>query len=110
MGRFLIYNIFMKTFRYNLVFQAEPEGGFTVIVPALPGCVSYGKNLKQAKLMAEDAIIGYLKSLKKRGKPIPSNDMWIAASAARHGLALFTFDDHFHEIEGIVLQAFPKGE
>ncbi len=74
MGRFLIYNIFMKTFRYNLVFQAEPEGGFTVIVPALPGCVSYGKNLKQAKLMAEDAIIGYLKSLKKRGKPIPNDD------------------------------------
>ncbi|MFI5206024.1 MAG: type II toxin-antitoxin system HicB family antitoxin [Candidatus Paceibacterales bacterium] len=64
----------MKIFRFNLVFQAEPEGGFTVLVPALPGCVSYGKNLKQAKSMASDAVAGYLRSLKKHGKPIPNDD------------------------------------
>ena len=50
----------MKQFRYNLIFRPEPEGGFTVTVPALPGCITYGKNLEDAKEMAEDAIKAYL--------------------------------------------------
>lgn len=40
--------------------------------------------------------------LKRKGKPVPSNDMWVAASAMRHGLALFTFDDHFENIDGLL--------
>ncbi len=58
---------------YNLIFKPEPEGGFTVIVPSLPGCVTYGKNLSEAKKMAKDAILGYLGSLKKHGESIPSD-------------------------------------
>jgi predicted nucleic acid-binding protein len=42
--------------------------------------------------------------LKRKGKPVPSNDMWVAASAMRHGLALFTFDDHFKNIDGLLLR------
>jgi len=45
-----------------------------VTVPSLPGCVTYGKNLKEAKKMAEDAIKGYLVSLKKHNEPIPSDE------------------------------------
>ena len=41
--------------------------------------------------------------LKKKGYPIPTNDIWVAASAMRHGLSLFTYDDHFKNIEGIIL-------
>jgi len=41
--------------------------------------------------------------LKRKGKPIPSNDLWVAASAMRHGLALFTYDDYFSSIEGLIL-------
>ena len=63
-----------KTFRYNIVFRPEPEGGFTVIVPSLPGCITYGRNLKEAKRMAIDAIGGYIASLKKRKEPIPSDE------------------------------------
>lgn len=55
-----------KAIRYNIIFRPEPEGGFTVIVPSLPGCVSYGRNLTEAKKMAVDAIKGYLISFKKR--------------------------------------------
>jgi len=62
-----------KVLHYNLIFKPEPEGGFTVIVPSLPGCVTYGKNLNEAKKMAKDAILGYLRSLKKHGEPIPSD-------------------------------------
>lgn len=41
--------------------------------------------------------------LKKKGKPIPTNDIWIAASAMRHGLSLFTYDEHFNNIDGLIL-------
>ncbi|MGB2762726.1 MAG: type II toxin-antitoxin system HicB family antitoxin [Minisyncoccales bacterium] len=63
-----------ENFRYNIIFRPEPEGGFTVIVPALPGCVSYGKDLKEAKKMITDAIKGYLASLKKHKEPIPTDE------------------------------------
>lgn len=41
--------------------------------------------------------------LKKKGAPIPTNDIWIAASAMRHGLSLFTYDDHFNNVDGLIL-------
>jgi len=42
--------------------------------------------------------------LKRKGKPIPSNDMWVAASAIRHGLSLFTLDEHFKNIDSLILK------
>jgi len=62
-----------KVIQYNVIFRPEPKGGFTVIVPSLPGCVSYGKDLKEAKKMAVDAIKGYIESLKKHKEVIPSD-------------------------------------
>jgi len=44
-----------------------------------------------------------VKKLKARGKPIPTNDIWIAANALRHGMALYSFDRHFREIDGLLL-------
>ena len=44
-----------------------------------------------------------VKKLKKRGRPIPTNDIWIASNALKHGLALYSFDGHFQEIEGLLL-------
>ena len=41
--------------------------------------------------------------LRQKGRPIPSNDLWLAASALQHGLALATFDDHFSAISGLLL-------
>jgi predicted nucleic acid-binding protein len=43
-------------------------------------------------------------ALKIKGKPIPTNDIWIAASALQNGLALFTLDSHFTEIECLVIK------
>ena len=40
-------------------------------------------------------------SLRRKGQPIPSNDLWIAASALEHGAALLTRDAHFAQIEGL---------
>ena len=44
-----------------------------------------------------------VKRLKAKGRPIPTNDIWIAANAMKHGLALYSFDDHFQQIEGLLL-------
>ena len=42
--------------------------------------------------------------LKKRGRPIPRNDVWIAAVALEHGLHLVTLDAHFREIPMLLIQ------
>ena len=43
-------------------------------------------------------------NLKMKGKPVPSNDLWIAAVAMQYGLALFTLDSHFANIDGLLLK------
>ena len=63
-----------KIKQFSVIFRPETEGGFTVIVPSLPGCITYGKNLSQAKEMARDAISGYLVSLKKHHQKISSDE------------------------------------
>ena len=40
--------------------------------------------------------------LRKKGKPIPTNDVWIAASCMEHGCRLLSFDAHFREIDGLL--------
>lgn len=45
-------------------------------------------------------------NLKKKGTPIPTNDIWLAASAMQHGIHLFTNDEHFKNIDGFLL--FPE--
>jgi predicted RNase H-like HicB family nuclease len=65
---------------FNVVLRPEPEGGFTAIVPALPGCVTHGRTLDEAKEMARDAIVGYIESLRKHREPIPTDNDTLMAS------------------------------
>ena len=44
-----------------------------------------------------------LNHLRKIGKPVPTNDIWIAAVAFQNGLKLFTKDAHFQAIAGLYL-------
>ena len=44
-----------------------------------------------------------IRRLKAKGRPIPTNDIWIAANAMKHGLALYSFDGHYKEIDGLLL-------
>ncbi len=57
----------MKVLNYRIMLRKEPEGGYTVIVPSLPGCVTYGDSIEQAIEMAREAIELYLESLKAHG-------------------------------------------
>ena len=43
-------------------------------------------------------------SLRAKGRPIPDNDAWIAALARQYNLPLATRDEHFAEVEGVVLE------
>jgi len=40
-------------------------------------------------------------ALRRKGQPIPTNDLWIAASSLEHGAALLTLDAHFQDIDGL---------
>jgi predicted nucleic acid-binding protein len=40
-------------------------------------------------------------ALRRKGQPIPTNDLWIAASSLEHGAALLSFDAHFRNIDGL---------
>ena len=62
-------------YRYTVLFEPAEEGGFTVTCPALPGLVTEGDSLEEAREMAADAIRGYIESLRKDHLPIPSDKM-----------------------------------
>jgi antitoxin HicB len=58
---------------YRIVMKKEPEGGYTVTVPTLPGCITYGENVDEAISMAEEAIELYIEELQSRGDEIPDD-------------------------------------
>src|SRR5713226_3795461 len=61
----------MAQYKYTAVFEPAEEGGYVVTVPALPGLVTEGDTLDEARKMVKDAIRGYLESLVKHGEEIP---------------------------------------
>jgi len=64
----------MKTLNYRIRLEKEVEGGYTVIVPALTGCVTFGETLEEAIGMAKEAIEGYIETLIDLGKEVPTDN------------------------------------
>jgi len=64
----------MRVLNYRVLLRKEKEGGFTVIVTSLPGCVTYGETLEEALAMAREAIELYLDSLIAEGEEIPTDE------------------------------------
>ncbi len=58
---------------YRIVLKKEPEGGYTVTVPALPRCITYGEDVEEAISMAEEVIELYIEELQSRGEEIPDD-------------------------------------
>jgi predicted RNase H-like HicB family nuclease len=56
-------------YRYMALFAPSDEGGFVVTCPALPGLVTEGDTLEEARAMAEDAIRGCIESRQKDHLP-----------------------------------------
>ncbi len=59
---------------YRILLRKEPEGGYTVIVPSLPGCITYGDTIEEAIEMAREAIELYIESLREHGEEIPTEE------------------------------------
>lgn len=64
----------MRNLQYRILLRREPEGGYTVTVPALPGCVTYGETVDEAIAMAREAVEVYVESLRERGEEIPTEE------------------------------------
>ena len=63
----------MSEYGYRVIYEQLTEGGFQVIVPALPGIVTYGPTLEEAREMARDAIVCHLRGLLKDDEEIPED-------------------------------------
>ena len=61
----------MKQLIYRILLTHEPEGGYTVTVPTLPGCITYGETIDEAISMAKEAIGLYIESLVAHNEPVP---------------------------------------
>lgn len=57
--------------QYTVLLSPEPEGGYTVTVPALPGCVTHGDDVEAAKANAREAIQLYIEDCVAAGDPVP---------------------------------------
>jgi predicted RNase H-like HicB family nuclease len=56
---------------FTALLEPAEEGGYVVTCPELPGLVTEGDTLEEAKEMARDAVLGYLEGLEKDGHAVP---------------------------------------
>ena len=117
-------SVIIHTFRENNVVSAQLDAVTEVYVPlTVIGELFYGsyksadpvKHIARMQYFLDNCIAlhpdgmtadiyGSIKAaLMKKGKPIPENDIWIAAMAQQYNLPLFTTDKHFAEVESIAL-------
>jgi len=64
-----------KILKYDVIFEEQPDGGYTVTVPSLSGCISEGDTFEEAKKNIAEAITAYLESLAMDGEKIPEGDL-----------------------------------
>ena len=60
--------------KYDVIFEEQPDGGYTVTAPSLSGCISEGDTFEQAKENITDAIKLYLEDMDADGEEIPARN------------------------------------
>jgi tRNA(fMet)-specific endonuclease VapC len=122
-GRYLLdTNVVIALFGGESAVQTRLDGAREVFVPSIALGELYFGAAKSSHpeanaaridefaafctVVVTDAVTaqryGVLKAqLKKKGRPIPQNDLWIAACALQHGLVVATRDGHFEHVEGL---------
>ena len=61
----------MTTLYYKILLRKEEDGTYTVIVPSLPGCLTFGHTVEEALEMAKEAIEGFIACMVARGEEVP---------------------------------------
>ena len=126
-GRLLDTNAVIALQKNDPQFLSYAKGDFEVLIPAIViGELYYGaynsvhvnRNIQAIQDVVEDSVIldcdlgtaenfGKIRhQLKVQGRPIPENDIWIAAIAMQHDLIVVTRDVHFQEIDGLTVEAW----
>lgn len=127
-GRHLLdTNVIVALFGSDEHVRSRMTASSEVFVPAIAiGELFYGArhsahveaNTNRVREFAESATVlpcdvgtaehyGRIKQeLKSRGRPLPENDVWIAAIARQHALTVVTRDGHFREVDGLVLETW----
>ena len=66
-------HVLSKDYHYTVLYKPLPEGGFQVVIPAIPEIISHGETLEEARSMASDALRCYLESALERNEVIPED-------------------------------------
>ncbi|MDN7025786.1 type II toxin-antitoxin system HicB family antitoxin [Methanoculleus sp. FWC-SCC1] len=73
----------MNRLQYRILLRTEPEGGYTVTVPARPGCVTFGETVGEAIAMAREAARVYVEDLREQGEKVPAEEGLLCAYVHR---------------------------
>ena len=60
---------------YKCIFEPQEDGGFTVMVPSLPGCISEGDTYEEALANVKEAIAAWIEVSREYGDDIPAGDV-----------------------------------
>jgi len=69
-----------RILEYVAVFEQEHDGGFSVVIPALPGCISEGDTFEEAQENIQEAAELYLSVMKERRNLIPKQSRFVVAA------------------------------
>lgn len=72
--QYRLRTVTMKTLYYRILLRKEEDGTYTVIVPSLPGCLTFGRTVEEAMEMAKEAIEGFIACMIERGEEVPVED------------------------------------
>lgn len=122
-GKYLLdTNIAIALFAGDPIVQEKVrDADYVAVAPPIIGELCFGaqksnkvsENLQKIDILVEQSFVfscdletaqwyGIIKNqLRRKGTPIPINDIWIAAIAVQHGLVLVTRDSHFDEVESL---------
>lgn len=56
---------------FSVIYEEDPQGGYVVSVPSLPGCHTQGETIEEAEKNIQEAIELYIESLQEHKEPIP---------------------------------------
>jgi tRNA(fMet)-specific endonuclease VapC len=89
---------------YGALNSGRPAENLRRIEDLTSRCIVLGVQLETAQVYARLRM-----DLKQKGKPIPENDLWIAAVCVEQDLPLATTDGHFREVSSLSIPAVPAG-
>ena len=69
--------------KFTVILSPEAGGGYSVVCPAVPGCVSEGDSLDEALANVREAILGCLEVRKENGQPLPQDTPEVVAEEIR---------------------------